>query len=92
MPFLLLALDALETRRFRACTLWLLLTLLCQEDVAPVLASLGLWIALCWPAGSVPAEPAADRRIRLGGLGLMLLSTAWLVLVVKMILPWFRGG
>jgi uncharacterized membrane protein len=100
IPCLLLALDALESRRFRACAVWVLLTLSCQEDVAPVLAPLGLWIALRWPAGAVPAEPntkpitepITDRRVRLGGLGLMLGATAWLVLVVKVILPWFRGG
>lgn len=92
IPFLLLALDALEMRRFRTCVVWLLLTLLCQEDASPVLAPLGLWIALRWPAGAIAGDTGTDRQVRRGGVALMLAATAWLVLVVKVILPWFRGG
>ena len=126
IPLLLFALDALERCRYRRFALFLVFTLLAQEDAAPVLAPLGVWIALRqpgWhtrsghlekPAATVPAgpppkvggAPAPDargvpetpasqlvkRRIRCFGAGLAAFSTVYVLLVVRVILPWFRGG
>ncbi len=92
IPFLLFGLEALERGRYRMFSLWAGLTLLCQEDAAPALAPLGVWIALT--RGDVAAGSAIDDgwRRRLFGLALAAAATAYLLLVLKLFLPWFRGG
>ena len=102
IPFLLFALDALERCRYRTVLLWLALTLLCQEDAATVIAPLGIWIALrqarslggVLRADGAPSELSLTERRRLAvfGLGMALFGTLYVVAVVKIILPWFRGG
>jgi uncharacterized membrane protein len=102
IPFLLFALDALERCRYRSMLAWLALTLLCQEDAATVIAPLGIWIALR-QAQSIDGELRADgapaelsiterRRLSVFGLGMALFGILYVVAVVKIILPWFRGG
>jgi uncharacterized membrane protein len=120
IPFLLFGLDALERGRLRVFCVWAVLMLLCQEDAAPILAPLGVWIAIAgaglpecwltrrWPALGRPALPVSsspvsamtesNRPVPSAGLwrgfGLLLAggATLYLVLVLKVILPWFRGG
>jgi uncharacterized membrane protein len=120
IPFLLFGLDALERGRLRSFCLWAVLMLVCQEDAAPILAPLGVWIAIAgaglpecwltrrWPALGRPALPVASTPLSAmtesnrpapsagawRGFGLLLAggATLYLVLVLKVILPWFRGG
>jgi len=92
IPFFLFALDALETRRFRALAVWLVLALSCQEDAATIIAPLGLWIALRLPAEISVEDIAVRRQSRWLGWGLAAGGVAWVLLVIKVILPWFRGG
>ncbi|MBI5757573.1 MAG: DUF2079 domain-containing protein, partial [Planctomycetales bacterium] len=110
IPFLLFALDALERGRTRSLLAWLFLTLLCQEDAAPVIAPLGVWIALrsgkcrlpiadCRLQTPVAADPA-NQKSEIGnrksslwlGSALALFGVAYTVLVIKVVLPYFRGG
>jgi uncharacterized membrane protein len=102
IPFLLFAIDALERCRYRTMLLCLALTLLCQEDAATVMAPLGVWIALR-QARSIgadfagipsPAERTLTERTRLAlsGWGMALFGCFYVVAVVKLILPWYRGG
>lgn len=90
IPFLLFGLDALERGKYRQFSVWAVLSLLCQEDAAPVLAPLGVWIALT--RSSEPTGASFFTRRRMFGVGLALLATVYLLLVIKVILPWFRGG
>jgi uncharacterized membrane protein len=110
IPFLLFALDALERGRTRSLLVWLFLTLLCQEDAAPVIAPLGVWIALrggncrlpiadCRLQTQVAVDPfnrkseIANRKSSLWlGTALALFGIAYTVLVIKVVLPYFRGG
>jgi uncharacterized membrane protein len=110
IPFLLFALDALERGRTRSLLGWLFLTLLCQEDAAPVIAPLGVWIALrgrncrlpiadCrlqTPVAVVPfnlKSEIANRKSSLClGTALALFGVVYTVLVIKVVLPHFRGG
>ena len=86
VPFLLFALDALERRKYGRMLLWLVLTLSAKEDYALVLAPLGLWMAV---AGE---KDDAGRRTRTLGWGLAACAVVYLLLVVTVVLPWFRGG
>lgn len=106
IPLFLAAFDALERRRWPMFGLMLGLALLCQEDAATILAPLGVWIAcragaLTRPIGSDLTggsieDPARDgvlvRRIRFAGMGLAVFGVLYVLVVVKVVLPWFRGG
>jgi uncharacterized membrane protein len=100
IPFLLFGLDALERSRYRTLLIWLGLTLLCQEDAATVIAPLGIWIAFrqarcaaCTPAiAEQPRDSWVPFRLLLFGLGMALFGAAYVVVVIKFVLPWFRSG
>ena len=78
-PLLLLALWALDARRFGWFILAALLAMLTKEDVGLSLIPLGVYIAL-WL-----------RRPRLGGV-VGVVALAWVALCFAVILPHFNGG
>ena len=88
IPFLLFGLDALERGRVRQFLVWIALTLSCQEDAAPILAPLGIWIALANPI----QNPKSRIQNQLLGLSLTLFSVLYLVAVIRFVLPAFRAG
>jgi uncharacterized membrane protein len=77
-PLLLLALWALDARRYRWFVVAVVLAALCKEEVALSLVPLGLFIAF-W-----------QGHPRLGA-AVSLLSTAWVALCFLVILPHFNG-
>jgi uncharacterized membrane protein len=93
VPALLFALDQLERRRYMSFLALLLLTFSAQEDFAIVAAPLGVWMALRLGRRSASHDPDAPTgRSRVFGLCLAMVATAYFLLVVTVILPWFRGG
>jgi len=92
IPLFLCALNALEQCRYRTFLAWLGLTLLCQEDAAMVIAPLGVWIALRQASWAQVTDRDARRRLVWFGSGLALFGTFYVIAVVKIVLPWFRGG
>lgn len=92
IPFLLYALDALERGRIRSLLVWLGLALLCQEDAAAVIAPLGIWIACRQARFAGITDRAARRRMIWFGSGLAVFGVIYVALVIKVVLPWFRGG
>lgn len=92
IPMLLMALDALERSRYRTFLAWLGLSLLCQEDAATVIAPLGVWIAVRQSQSAGVTDAGLRRRVAWLGVILALSGTAYVIVVVKLILPWFRGG
>ena len=92
IPFVLFALDALERCRYRTMFIWLGLAVLCQEDAATVIAPLGMWIALRQPRFAGVTDRTERRRLLWLGSGLAVFGVVYVALVVKVVLPWFRGG
>lgn len=92
IPLMLMALDALESSRYRWMLVWLAGALLCQEDAAPVIAPLGVWVALRQARDVGIADRFGRRRLAWFGSGLALFAVVYLVVVIKFALPWFRGG
>jgi uncharacterized membrane protein len=92
IPLLLCALNALEQCRYRTFLAWLGLTLLCQEDAAMVIAPLGIWIALRQARWAAVIDRLGRRRLTWFGAGVAAFGVAYVVCVVKFVLPWFRGG
>ncbi len=81
----LAAIDAFEAKRFRWMLAWVLIGLSAQEDFALAFGPLGLWIA--WDGWR-----KKDRSQTWLGLGLLIGSAAYLLLVMKVLLPYFREG
>jgi hypothetical protein len=57
-----------------------------------VIAPLGVWIAMRQARSTQNSKWRERRRLALLGLGLAVFGSAYVVLVVKVVLPWFRGG
>jgi uncharacterized membrane protein len=91
LPILLWAIDAAERRRWGWMAFCLLLTLSGQEDFALTIAPLGLWL-LChgWRRSRAGEEGSRSEMIA-GGL-VCLLATLYVLVAVKIVIPWFRGG
>ncbi|HEX6986770.1 MAG TPA: DUF2079 domain-containing protein, partial [Planctomycetaceae bacterium] len=103
VTLLLFGLDALDRGRLGRTAAFLLLALTSREDFAIVFAPLGLWVAAeAWLAGrrahcdsSSPIQPPVFARRGTAvafGIGLAALSVAYVLFVVKIGIPWFRGG
>ncbi|MEZ6052957.1 MAG: DUF2079 domain-containing protein [Planctomycetaceae bacterium] len=90
VPLLLFAIDQMERGRLATMGLLFVATLTAKEDFAIVLAPLGLWLAIStWRQ----AETTPDRRRTLiVGTVTAVLATIYLLLAVKVFIPWFRSG
>jgi uncharacterized membrane protein len=94
VPLMLYALDQMELRRYRSMLIFLMLALSAKEDYAIVVAMLGIWIALSPPNGCelmIPETPSR-KNVRLLGAGLALFGVVYLLVVIKLAIPWFREG
>jgi uncharacterized membrane protein len=83
-PLLLLALWALDGRRYRWFAVGAILAALCKEDVALSLVPLGLLIAFR------QGKPGQARGLPLLGGAVSLLAAAWVALCFLLILPHFN--
>ncbi len=90
IPFLLAAFDMLERKRMKPMLAWLTLAVLCQEDAAVIIAPLGVWLA-CRHWGAARRD-AAERAWKRLGVFLAGGGAGYVLLVVLVVLPWFRGG
>ena len=90
IPLLLAALNALDSRRWRAFGLWLFAALMVKEDYALIIGPLGVWIAL----HEFRAAPAGTPRWRKvwPGLALAAGAVAYLWWAVKIAIPYFKAG
>jgi len=98
VPLLLFAIDQMERRRFVSMSILLLCALSAKEDYSIVIAPLGLWL-LCRGGGTDPtlnqpadADRAPERRIRMVGGAVAVLSVCYLLLVLLVLIPAFREG
>lgn len=85
IPVVLAAIDAYEAGRMRQMLLWVLVGLSAQEDFAIVFGPLGLWMA--WDGWR-----SKDTKRQWWGVGLLVGSALYLLLVMKVLLPYFREG
>ena len=101
VPLLLLAIDQMERRRWKTMTVLLVATLCAKEDYAVVIAPLGVWLLLTtWRlrrreasgSGIDGAGMASRRTDLLVGAGMAAAATVYLLLAVKVVIPWFRDG
>ena len=91
VPIMLWWLLALERQQWFAGLGWWLLLLTCQEDYTLVTAPVGLWLACTgWQQ---PAATGRPRWLQIRwGLSYCVLSAAYLLIVMKVLLPYFRSG
>lgn len=95
IPAILYGLDQLERGRIKSALIFVIVALSAQEDFTIILAPLGLWIAL-FPSAAIRDvarnKKLGTKRIRLLGLGLAVFNVIYLILALKVIMPWFRSG
>ena len=95
---MLFGLDFFERGRMKSTAACFLLALSAKEDFALILGPLGVWLAIhAWRqrhAESLSASPSPLRPKRglALGAGLTFFAAAYLLLVTRVVIPWFRGG
>ncbi|MFP6764042.1 MAG: DUF2079 domain-containing protein, partial [Planctomycetaceae bacterium] len=94
---LLFGLDQLERGRLKSTAVCFVLALSAKEDFALILAPLGIWLAVqAWRQSRPgPLQPSLScgipPRNLIPGIGLSLLASGYLLLVIRVVIPWFRG-
>ena len=83
VPAALWAMEFLEARRWRAFAVAAAVALAAKEDFALIIGPLGVWLA---------ATEWRDRRLRTVGLVIAAAAGVYLLLAVKVVIPFFRGG
>lgn len=83
VPAMLWAFEFLERRCWKRFVGVALLAVASKEDYTLILGPLGLWLAL---------TERKTLKLRAVGIGIVILSAAYLLLAVKFVIPWFRGG
>lgn len=92
-PLLLWLLDRLDEFDVRGALAGVLLCLAVKEDLAVVLAPLGLWVA--WNAWTAQQRDVRERPALgwiAGGLALAVGSVVYLWFATRVAMPWFRSG
>jgi uncharacterized membrane protein len=89
--FLLMALYALERRRFRSFLLWSLLALGCRSDVGFVVAGMGAYAILDFRSQILDFRETQSKII-LFGLLPIILGLGWVALCVGALIPLFRDS
>ena len=104
VPLMLFGLERMEQREYKSMLICFLFALTTKEDYALVLSPLGLWMMIQsfrYPVTGSKIEPrmgvsrkenSVKQRDRYWGLGLCLGSFFYLVLVTRVIIPYFRSG
>ena len=87
VPLLLWGIERWESGRVKTAALLLLLALAAKEDFCLVIAPLGAWWA--WRASRAAGGP--DRLRRVWGIGIAAGGIGWLLLVLLVVIPAFRG-
>jgi uncharacterized membrane protein len=91
VPLLLYSLWQLEQRHWKRLAVGLVLTLLVKEDYPLVFAPLGVWIFLFGGTAGADAKPNLVKTSRWFGAGLVVVSIVYLLVTVKLVIPWFKG-
>ena len=92
LPFLFWGIDFAERRRMISASLCFLIALTTQEDFALVVGSIGAVFFLIARQNSAAVPWAEANRVVRWSMGLMVVSLAWLLLAVLVVIPAFRGG
>jgi uncharacterized membrane protein len=94
---MLFGIDFFERGRFKSTAACFLLALAAKEDFALILIPLGVWLAghAWWQrktgSANLRVGPVAPKRGLVIGAGLTAFSLAYLLLVTRIVIPWFRN-
>ena len=95
---MLFGIDRFERGRLKTTAACFLLALAAKEDFALILGPLGLWLAAhaWWQRKTEPAQmtagPVAPKQGLILGVSLALFAVVYLLLVTRVVIPWFRNG
>ncbi|MCH8830844.1 MAG: DUF2079 domain-containing protein, partial [Planctomycetes bacterium] len=90
VPLMLFAIDQMERRRYCTMIVLLLFAVSAKEDFAVIVSLLGIWMATAhWRNARTDAIARREKRL---GIGLAVCGAAYVLLVIKVVIPAFRGG
>lgn len=92
VPLVLWGIYEMQNLRWKRMTVAFILALLAKEDFAIILGPLGAWLMVSeWIRYRNTNERTNKSGVAIGAL-LAVLSTGYLLFVVKFAIPWFRSG
>ncbi|WP_145195932.1 DUF2079 domain-containing protein [Thalassoglobus polymorphus] len=92
VPLMLWAINAMEQKHWKQMVTAFVLALACKEDYAIVIAPMGVWCIWNEWTNSRKRGTSIDRKTLAIGATTAVVSTAYLLFVVKLAIPWFRDG